>query len=158
VAQGAPGTQNRAMKAEYDPFSEENLAQIRARQQTHARTEAKSEAHQKNRQKKRKSRNGRGVEFLKLDLIPLLRLSHKEARGVGWRMFFALSEAWFTTGICTKHLNPFPLSLVDTKKWNLNRSQKSDALQFLIQADFIKLDRSNRKNPVVTLLWVPSEP
>ena len=147
------------MKTDCDPFSEENLAQVRAKQQTHPRTELKSESPKKNGQKsspqRRESRKGRKIEFLKVDIIPLRKLAHTHARGITWGMFCALSETWFTTGICTRHLNPFPLSAVDTKAWGLNRMQKFHALRFLVQNHFITIDRGDPKNPLVTLLWLP---
>ena len=143
------------MKAEYDAFSEENLAQVRAKHQTHPQTKAKSEPHQKNRQKRREGRKGRKIEFLKVDLIPLHKLAHTHARGITWGMFCALSETWFRTGICTRHLNPFLLSAVDTKGWGLSRMQKFHALQFLVKNHFITIDRTDPKNPLVTLLWLP---
>jgi hypothetical protein len=150
------------MKTDYDPFSLENLARVRAKQQTRSSVHTDEEGIQKNGQKppakKPESRKGPEIEFLKLDLIPLRKLAHTNARGIAWAMFCALSEAWFTTGIGTRHLNPFPLSAVETKKWGLNRSQKFLALRFLTKNRFIEIDRSDPKTPLATLLWVPREP
>jgi hypothetical protein len=150
------------MKTDYDPFSEDNLARVRAKQQTRTTTPAEEASIKNNgkkpRDKQRKSPKKSGIEFLKLDPITLRKLAHTHARWIAWTTFFALSEAWFTSGICTGHLNPFPLSTVDTKKWGLNRMQKFRALRFLMKNHFIAIDRSDPKNPSVTLLWLPLQP
>ena len=162
MAQGAPGTQNSAMKTDYEPFSADNLARVRAKQQMGSTVNTDGDDTRKSGQKppakKQEPHKQRKIEFLKLDIIPLRKLAHTNARRIAWAMFYALSEAWFTTGICTRHLNPFPLSVVDTKRWGLNRSQKFLALRFLVKNQFIEIDRSDPKTPLVTLLWVPREP
>ena len=161
MAQGAPGIESGAVKTDYDSFSEENLARVRAKQRTSVHSPAEG-ASIKNREnppdKQRKLRKRPEVEFLKLDLVLLHKLRRVNAPCIASAMVYALSEAWFRTGICSKHLNPFPLLAVDTKKWELDRSQKMRALHFLVRNRFINVDRSDPSNPFVTLLWVPQQP
>jgi hypothetical protein len=153
------------MSADYNPFSAETLAQVRAKQ-ARAKPQFDGGEAQNSDQKtppppsKKEAPRAkeRKIEFLKLDLAPLSRLAHRDAPGTAWKMFCALSEAWFGTGICMRHLNPFPLSIVNTQKWSLSRMQKSRALRFLAQNRFIAIDRREPENPLVTLLWLPPEP
>jgi hypothetical protein len=146
------------MKTDYDPFSEETFARVRAKQQSRRISTTYGQSNgEKTAAEKREPRKKRNIEFLQLDLVLLHKLRRKNARCIVWVMVYALSEAWFSSGVTTHHDNPFPLAKVDTKSWELSRSQKYRALQFLIQNGFIDIDRSDPKSPFVTLLWLPRQ-
>jgi len=111
-------------------------------------------AQRRNGSKSPKKRKPPEARFLQFSIPLLLTLGNAEAPCFVWAMVWALSEAWFTSGIGKKHLNPFPLSIVDIKKWRLHRRQKSRALQFLAKRQLIKIDRTEPGNPKVKLAWV----
>jgi hypothetical protein len=98
------------------------------------------------------------VGFLKLSLAFLHKLKQENANGDVYATVWALSVAWFTTGIHTQHPNPFPLSTVDTRSWGLDRRRKHEALKFLIRVRLIDVDRRDPKNPLVTIAWEPQYP
>jgi len=98
------------------------------------------------------------VGFLQFSIPFLLRLRLEKAPCIVWTMVWALSEAWFITGLGSEHLNPFPLAAIDTEKWKLPRNRKSQALRFLERTRLIKVDRSEPRNPKVTLSWVQLNP
>ena len=145
------------MKTNYDPFSPENLAQIRAKQQNRPTPQSQAEANENDGQKpperKGKPPKKRSIDFLQLDIALLRKLGEVNAPCNVWLMVSALSEAWFATGVCNRHLNPFPLSIVDAQRWGLDRRRKHEALKFLARACLIEVDRSAPKNPSVTLCW-----
>jgi hypothetical protein len=95
------------------------------------------------------------VGFLKFDVPFLHKLIDDKASRAVWAMVFALQEAWFTTGIYSQHPNPFPLAKTNPARWRLNKQQKYQALKFLTKVRLIDVDRSDPKNPLVTLAWVP---
>ena len=156
MAQGAPGIESRAMKTDYDPFSEENLARVRAKQLSRSGTQRSREILQKNGQKPptQKPRKEPEIDFLAVNLALWHKLVDNNAGRSEWAMVGALCEAWFRAGVPRKHLNPFPLSAANTEKWSLTRKQRSRALQFLNQAHLISIDRTDPKNPRITLNWV----
>jgi hypothetical protein len=147
---------------DYNPFSPENLARVRAKQLEERQQEAaKAVSVQNNGQRpdaKRLPANTAKVEFLTFDLALLHRLHAAKANSAVYAMVWALSEAWFTTGFHQQHPNPLPLCRVNTAKWQLSRKQKSRALQFLTQIGLVQLDRSDPKKPLVRLAWVPPYP
>jgi hypothetical protein len=98
------------------------------------------------------------VNFLQFSTTLLLKLTQAKASGRVWAMVCALTEAWFTTGLHSRHPNPFPLSALKTKKWGFNRSQKYYLLRILVRMDLVRLDRSDPKNPFVTINWEPPYP
>src|SRR5215469_1826205 len=98
------------------------------------------------------------VGFLKISIGLAHKLHDEDAKGDTWAMVMALTEAWYTTGFYSQHLNPFPLSVVDFKRWGFTRKQKSRALQFLTQIRLIWIDRQDPDNPEVTIAWEPSHP
>ena len=95
------------------------------------------------------------AEFILISLAMCHKLADEKASGSVRTMVDALSETWFNTGRHKQHLNPFPLELCDGEKWGLTRMQKSRALKFLTRIRLIAVDRSDPKNPLVTLAWVP---
>jgi hypothetical protein len=62
-----------------------------------------------------------------------------------------ISEAWYRNGHHQSHANSFPLALCYTEKWGLSRSQKHRSLRFLIKLGWILVDRSDPKNPTITM-------
>ena len=105
--------------------------------------------------KKPRPRQETKVGFLKVDVALWHRLVEDKSGWKAWAMVGALYEAWFTTGIYSQHPNPFPLARTDSTRWGLNKQQKYQALKFLIRIRLIDVDRSDPKNPLVTLAWVP---
>jgi hypothetical protein len=96
------------------------------------------------------------IGFLKFDVPFLHKLIDDKAGRAVWAMVCALQEAWFTTGIYSRHPNPFPLSVVDMERWGFkHRTKKRRALEFLIRTRLINLDRRDPRKPLVTLAWVP---
>lgn len=109
---------------------------------------------------KRRSRSKRGskVDFLKVSIALAQKLHGEGASGNAWAMVMALTEAWYTTGFYSQHLNPFPLSVVDSRRWGFTRKQKSRTLQFLTRIHLIHVDRQDPDNPQVTIAWEPRYP
>jgi hypothetical protein len=102
-----------------------------------------------------KQRKSRYLTFYNIPAQLDLDLAKTKAPWPTWAMVRALYEAWFRTGFHPKHPNPFPLAACDTEKWGLSRMQKSRALEFLVKTGWILVDRSDPKNPLVTLIWLP---
>jgi hypothetical protein len=146
------------MKTDCDPFSEENLTKVRAKQRTGSNTHRDAETLRKNGQKpptrKGSTRKAPEIDFLTVRLSLWHKLINIRAGCSEWAMVGALCEAWFRGGVPGKHPNPFPLSAVDTKNWELTRSQKSRALQFLNRTQLITIDPADPENPLVTQNWV----
>jgi hypothetical protein len=118
--------------------------------------EVKAHLARKDGNKKPRPKKESKVGFLKFDVPFLHKLIDDKAGRAVWAMVCALQEAWFTTGIYSQHLNPFPLSAVEMERWGLKyRIQKHRALEFLIRTRLINVDRRDPKNPLVTLAWVP---
>jgi hypothetical protein len=64
----------------------------------------------------------------------------------------ALHELWFTH---PNHHNPVELTSYNLRRFGLSRWQKWDALRVLEKAGQITIERKDRKNPQVTLNWLP---
>jgi hypothetical protein len=94
-------------------------------------------------------------EFYKIAPRLALDLARVKAPWSVWAMMCILFEAWYNTGYRSNHLNPFPLSKCDFKKWGLSRVQKHRALELLTDLGWISIDQSNPKEPLVTLLQPP---
>jgi hypothetical protein len=108
----------------------------------------------RNRERKgRQPRKSPKVDFLQHSIPLLLALRKANPPGIVYAMVWALSEAWFTTGLDGQHLNPFPLARIDFKKWKIDRSQKTRALRFLVRIRLIEIDRSDPENVLVAIFW-----
>ena len=107
------------------------------------------------RKKSRRSKKTPKVDFLQFSVPLLLTLRKHKAPYFVHAMVWALSEAWFTTGLHGKHPNPFPVARVNTAKWKLSRYQKSRALRFLADLPLIEIDRTDTRKPLVTIFWAP---
>jgi hypothetical protein len=109
---------------------------------------------------KRKSRLKKKprIDFLKVSVALAHKLHDEGVSGSTWAMVMALTEAWYTTGFCSQHLNPFPLSVLDPKRWGFTRKQKSRTLQLLTRIHLIHIDRQELNNPQVTIAWEPRYP
>jgi hypothetical protein len=109
----------------------------------------------KNNQRLAKSLTGGvALKFYKLPAQLDRDLINAKTNWAVWAMVRALYEAWFAGGY-PNHPNPFPLRLCDTKKWGLSRMQKHRSLEFLVKTGWILVDKSDPKNPSVTLTWQP---
>jgi hypothetical protein len=63
-----------------------------------------------------------------------------------------LYEEWFAH---PNHYNPVTLTSYALRRFNISRHQKSRALSVLEKSDVIYVYREKRKNPLVTLTWLP---
>ena len=121
-------------------------------------SEEQVEAHlarKKNGKKKSRPKKKSKIDFLKVSVAFAHKLRDKGASGDAWAMVMALTEAWYTTGFYSEHLNPFPLSVVDSTRWEFTRMQKFRTLQFLTRVHLIYIDRQDQDNPQVTIAWEP---
>jgi hypothetical protein len=91
------------------------------------------------------------IQFYKVPAQLGLKLAQAKAGWALWAMVLAISEAWYRNGHHQSHPNTFPLVDVDTEKWGINRSQKHRSTKFLIKIDWIIVDRSDPKNPLITM-------
>ena len=67
------------------------------------------------------------------------------------RVLAALFELWFRDN----HYNPVKLTTASLRKYEVSPDQKLRALRFLEKSGQVSVDRSNGKNPWVTLKWLP---
>jgi hypothetical protein len=77
------------------------------------------------------------------------------ARRNAWSLvavLMALYELWFTD---LDKRNPVKLTSYNLQRFGLSRNQKHRALQILEKAGLISVDRKPRKNPLVTMTWLP---
>jgi hypothetical protein len=63
----------------------------------------------------------------------------------------ALYELWFKQS----NRNPIQLTSLSLRKYGVSPDQKLRALQVLEKSGQISIDREPRKNPLVTLKWLP---
>jgi hypothetical protein len=78
-----------------------------------------------------------------------------KARRNAWSVvavLMALYELWFTD---LDKRNPVTLTSYNLQRFGLWRKQKYRALQILEQAGLISVERIPRKNPLVTMNWLP---
>jgi len=105
---------------------------------------------------KPKERKSKGVKPLKFYQLPqpiFDNLVLQKASASVFGTLAALYEAWFRSGVAADHLNPLPLAKCDFESRRITRLQRHRALKRLIQTGWIFMDRSDAKNPLVTLTW-----
>jgi hypothetical protein len=89
------------------------------------------------------------MKFCKVPVQLDLDLARSGANGATWAMSRALSEAWYRNGYRNNHPDSFPLKICDFEKWGITKMQKSRSLSLLTKLDWIQIDRSKPKNPLV---------
>jgi hypothetical protein len=63
----------------------------------------------------------------------------------------ALYEIWYRDN----HYNPLALTSKSHRKYGMSPNQKLRALKFLEKSGWVQVERECKKNPLVTLKWLP---
>ena len=105
-----------------------------------------------NRQHKTTGPQPRKDEFCKFPFHVMANIAKVGAPAGGViGVLAALYEIWYRDN----HYNPVRLTTANLRKYGVSPDQKLRALQFLEKSGQIWVDRELRKNPLVTLKWLP---
>jgi hypothetical protein len=110
----------------------------------------------KNNQAVRRYKKQAWVKWYKLEAPVFDRaFATKEAKRNAWSVLtvlMALYELWFTD---LDKRNPVTLTSYNLQRFGLSREQKYRALEILEEAQLVSVNRTNGKNPQVTMTWLP---
>jgi hypothetical protein len=100
----------------------------------------------------RRHSNRPGFKFCQFPVLVLNALITQKANWTAFAVLMALYELWFTH---PNHYNPVELTSRKLRRFGLSKGQKYRGLKSLEKSGQISVERRARKNPLVTLNWLP---
>jgi len=100
----------------------------------------------------RRHGNRPGFKFCQFPVSVLNALIMQKVNWTAFAVLVALYELWFTH---PNHYNPVELTSRKLRQFGLSKGQKYRGLKSLVKSGQISVERRTRKNPLVTLNWLP---